>query len=195
MVEIGYYLDCEEHGPPDLIRNARMAEEGGFSHATIADHHPWTSAGGQSPFAGSGLGGFSQAISRMRIVTGVTCPTVRYHPALGAQMAATMGVMMPGRFTLAAGSGEYLNEHIYGDKWPPAPVRIETLAEAVGLIRTLWQGGMQDYHGWYYTVENAQIFTLPEESLPIAIASEGRSRRISAGGSETVWWTPPSTRR
>ncbi len=148
----------------------------------ISDHyHPWIGGQGESPFAWSVLGGIALATERIQIATGVTCPTVRHHPALVAQAAATVAVMLPDRFHLGVGSGENLNEHIYGDKWPPAPVRIEMLAEAVEIIRTLWQGGMQDYYGRYYTVENARIFTLPEESLPIAIASEGQKSADLAG--------------
>jgi hypothetical protein len=158
MVEIGYNLSSEEHSPLDLVCYARQAEEAGFSFASISDHyHPWIDAQGQSSFVWCTLGGISQVTSKMKITTGATCPTVRIHPAIIAQAAATVASMMPGRFTLALGSGENLNEHILGDRWPPATMRIDMLEEAVDVIRILWQGGMQDYHGYFYVVENARI--------------------------------------
>ncbi|HQD25622.1 MULTISPECIES: TIGR03557 family F420-dependent LLM class oxidoreductase [Methanoculleus] len=174
MVEIGYKLACEEHGPQDLVCNARMAEESGFTFAMISDHyHPWTNRQGESPFVWGVLGGISQVTADLQLITGVTCPTMRIHPGIIAQAAATAGTMMPGRFILGLGSGENLNEHIFNSYWPPARVRIEMLEEAVEVIRTLWKGGMQSYYGTFYTLENAQIFTLPEQLPPIYIASEG----------------------
>ncbi|WOX55444.1 MULTISPECIES: TIGR03557 family F420-dependent LLM class oxidoreductase [unclassified Methanoculleus] len=174
MVEIGYKLACEEHEPLDLVCNARQAEDAGFAFAMISDHyHPWTNRQGQSPFVWGVLGGISQVTADLRLVTGVTCPTMRIHPGIIAQAAATAAGMMPGRFILGLGSGENLNEHVFGDRWPPAPVRIEMLEEAVEVIRMLWKGGMQDYYGSFYTLENAQIFSLPEKVPPIYIASEG----------------------
>lgn len=174
MVEIGYKLACEEHGPGELVCNARQAEDTGFAFAMISDHyHPWTSRQGQSPFVWSVIGGISQVTATLPLATGVTCPTVRIHPGIIAQAAATAAMMMPGRFALGLGSGESLNEHIFGDPWPAAPIRIEMLEEAVEVIRLLWKGGMQDYYGAFYTLENAQVFSLPEEFPPIYIASEG----------------------
>ncbi len=182
MVEIGYKLASEEHGPLDLVCYARQAEDAGFSFAMISDHyHPWIGREGQSPFVWCTIGGISQVTAEMRIMTGVTCPTMRIHPAIIAQAAATAATMMPGRFVLGVGSGENLNEHILGDRWPPAPVRIEMLEEAVDVIRTLWKGGMQDYYGYFYTLENARIYTLPEEIPPIYIAAEGPISASAAG--------------
>jgi G6PDH family F420-dependent oxidoreductase len=157
MIEIGYKLCSEEHGPLDLIAYAKRAEEVGFNFAMISDHyHPWTDRQGESPFVWSVLGALAHATERLRIGTGVTCPTIRIHPAIIAQAAATVGAMMPGRFMLGLGSGENLNEHILGDRWPPADVRIEMLEEAVEVIGLLWQGGQQSHYGKYYTVENAR---------------------------------------
>ena len=174
MVEIGFKLASEVFGPQELINYAKHAEEAGFDFAAISDHyHPWLSQQGNSPFVWSTLGGISQVTENLDIMTGVTCPTIRQHPALVAQAAATIATLMPKRFILGVGSGENLNEHIYGDHWPPAPIRIEMLAEAVDVIRTLWQGGMQDYDGYYYHVENAQIYTLPEELPSIFMAADG----------------------
>jgi len=182
MVEIGFKLASELFGPRELISYAKHAEEAGFSFAGISDHyHPWISRQGNSPFVWSTLGGISQVTENLKLITSVTCPTTRQHPALVAQAAATVASMMPGRFNLGVGSGENLNEHIYGDHWPPAPVRIDMLAEAVDVIRTLWQGGMQDYDGCYYTVENAQIYTLPEELPQIFMAADGPIAATTAG--------------
>jgi len=174
MVEIGYKLSSEEHAPLDLVSYARQAEDAGFTFAMISDHyHPWTARQGESPFVWAVIGGISQVTADLRLLTGVTCPTFRIHPGIIAQAAATASAMMPGRFILGLGSGEYLNEHIFGDRWPAAPIRIEMLEEAVEIIRTLWKGGVQDYYGFFYTLENAEIFSLPEPLPPIYIASEG----------------------
>ncbi|MDQ4078987.1 MAG: TIGR03557 family F420-dependent LLM class oxidoreductase [Chloroflexota bacterium] len=182
MPEIGYALSSEEHRPNELVRNAKRAEEVGFTFATISDHyHPWIDKQGESPFVWATIGGIAQATERLRLSTGVTCPTVRIHPAIIAQAAATAAAMMPGRFMLGVGSGEALNEHILGDRWPPAPIRIEMLEEAVEVIRLLWRGGMQDHHGKHYTVENAQIYTLPNELPPILVAAAGPIAAETAG--------------
>ena len=174
MVEIGYKLSSEEHAPLDLVSCARQAEDAGFTFAMISDHyHPWTTRQGESPFVWAVIGGISQVTADLRLLTGVPCPTFRIHPGIIAQAAATAGAMMPGRFILGLGSGEYLNEHIFGDRWPAAPIRIEMLEEAVEIIRALWKGGVQDYYGFFYTLENAEIFSLPETLPPIYIASEG----------------------
>jgi G6PDH family F420-dependent oxidoreductase len=168
VIEIGYALSSEEHGPNDLVHLARRAEEVGFRFALISDHyHPWIDHQGHSPFAWSVLGGIAQATERLRVGTGVTCPTMRYHRALLAQMAATVGAMMPGRFFLGVGTGENLNEHILGARWPAAPERREMLAEAVAVLRLLWQGGEQSHRGRHYTVDHARIYDVPEPLPPI----------------------------
>ncbi|MBA2449378.1 MAG: TIGR03557 family F420-dependent LLM class oxidoreductase [Chloroflexi bacterium] len=182
MVEIGYKLSSEEHAPNDLIQHARRAEEVGFTFAMIADHyHPWVDRQGQAAFVWSILGAVAHATDRLRVGTGVTCPTVRVHPAIIAQAAATVEAMMPGRFMLGVGSRENLNEHILGDRWPPADVRLQMLEEAVEVIRLLWQGGSQDHHGRYYTVENARIYTLPDQPPPILVAANGPRAAELAG--------------
>ena len=182
MAEIGYALSSEEHAPNDLVRNARRAEEAGFTFALISDHyHPWIDRQGHSAFVWSVIGGIAQATERLRLGTGVTCPTTRIHPAIIAQAAATCAAMMPGRFFLGIGTGENLNEHILGDRWPPHDVRAEQLEEAVAVIRLLWQGGMQTHRGRYYTVENARVFTLPEEPPPIMVAAGGPQAADLAG--------------
>lgn len=182
MVEIGYTLSAEEHAPNVLVQLARRAEEVGFSFAMISDHfHPWVDAQGHSPFVWAVLGGIAGATERIRAGTGVTCPTIRIHPAIIAQAAATTAAMMPGRFMLGVGSGENLNEHILGDRWPQVDIRLEMLDEAVDVIRTLWQGGLQSYHGSYYDVENARIYTLPDELPPILVAASGEKSGTLAG--------------
>jgi len=173
MVSIGYFLSSEEFGPRELVRQAKWAEEAGFERLWISDHfHPWNGEQGQSSFVWSVIGALSE-VTRLPITTAVTCPTVRIHPAIIAQAAATAAVQCEGRFTLGVGSGEALNEHIFGDAWPPAPVRLEMLEEAVEVIRALHTGDEVDHHGKHYTVENARIYTLPEQPVPIYVSAFG----------------------
>ena len=174
MVELGYALSAEEHAPNDLVRFAVAAEQAGFTFALISDHfHPWLSRQGHSPFAWTVIGAIAHATQRLRLGTGVTCPTVRYHPAIIAQAAATAAVMLDGRFILGVGSGEALNEHILGDHWPEADERLEMLEEAVEVIRTLWQGGPRDHRGRHYRVEHARVYDLPQEPPPIVVSGFG----------------------
>jgi coenzyme F420-dependent glucose-6-phosphate dehydrogenase len=174
VVNIGYALSSEEHSPNDLVRNAQRAEEIGFSFAMISDHfHPWTDSQGQSPFVWSTIGGIAQATSKIRLGTAVTCPTVRIHPAIIAHAAATSAAMMPGRFFLGVGTGENLNEHILGDRWPAAAERRDMLAEAIEVMRMLWEGGFQNYSGVHYQVENARLYTLPDEPVEVMVAASG----------------------
>jgi coenzyme F420-dependent glucose-6-phosphate dehydrogenase len=182
VAAIGYSLSTEEHAPGDLVRYARRAEETGFAYAMISDHfHPWIDAQGNSGFVWSILGAIAQATERLPVGTGVTCPTMRYHPALVAQAAATVAVLMPGRFTLGVGTGEYLNEHILGDRWPPYRMRAAMLEEAVELIRTLWRGEWVTHDGEHYLVENAKLYTLPEQPPPIVVAAGGPRAADLAG--------------
>jgi G6PDH family F420-dependent oxidoreductase len=182
MAELGYAMSSEEHLPNDLVRHARGAEEAGFAFALISDHyHPWIDRQGQAPFVWSVLGGIAQATARLRVGTGVTCPTTRIHPAIIAQAAATVAAMMPGRFFLGVGTGENLNEHILGDRWPAHDLRLARLEEAVAVIRQLWQGGVQTHRGAHYTVEHARLYTLPEALPPIMIAASGPKAAALAG--------------
>jgi G6PDH family F420-dependent oxidoreductase len=182
MPEIGYALSSEEHRPGDLVRFAAAAEETGFRFALISDHfHPWSDAQGQSPFVWAVLGGIAQATDRLRVGTGVTCPTARIHPAIVAHAAATVADMMPGRFFLGVGSGENLNEHILGDVWPPVGVRLRMLEEAVALIRELWTGSLVTHDGEYYTLHTARLYTLPEQLPPIVVAASGPAAAELAG--------------
>jgi len=181
-MRLGYKLSSEEFGPRELVRLARRAEACGFEFALISDHyHPWIDRQGQSPFVWSALGALAEATERLVIGTGVTCPTIRIHPAIVAQAAATTAAMLPGRFFLGVGSGENLNEHILGDRWPPVDVRQEMLEEAVELMRQLWQGGYQDFHGLHYTVESARLYTRPDSPPPVVVAAAGPKAAALAG--------------
>lgn len=182
MAEIGYALSSEEHRPNDLIHYAKRAEETGFRFALISDHyHPWIDKQGHSSFVWSVLGGIAQATERLRVGTGVTCPTIRYHPAIIAQAAATVAAMMPNRFFFGVGSGENVNEHITGERWPPVDIRQEMLVEAIDVIRSLWEGGSQSYYGRFYTVEDARLYTLPDTPPPIFVAAGGENSAELAG--------------
>jgi G6PDH family F420-dependent oxidoreductase len=173
-MRIGYFLSSEEFGPRDLINQAKLAEESGFDGLWISDHlHPWNESQGHSAFVWSTIGAISQVTSKMKVTTAVTCPTIRIHPAIVAQAAATCAVLLEGRFALGVGSGEALNEHVFGDRWPPADERLEMLEEAIEVIRSLWQGGMQSHRGEHYRVENAQIYDLPKALPPILISGFG----------------------
>jgi coenzyme F420-dependent glucose-6-phosphate dehydrogenase len=171
-VELGYALSSEEHAPADLVRHARLAEEAGFQFGLVSDHiHPWTNRQGHSGFVWGVLGAIGQATDKFRIGTGVTCPLIRIHPAIVAHAAATTACLMPGRFFLGVGTGENLNEHVLGAKWPAPDERLEMLEEAVGLMRQLWQGDYQTHRGKHYTVENLRIFDVPDEGVEVAVAA------------------------
>src|SRR5438067_257134 len=182
MPELGYALSSEEHPPLELVAHARAAEEAGFTFALISDHyHPWVDAQGHSPFVWSAIGAISQATERLVLGTGVTCPTMRIHPAIVGQAAATSAALMPGRFFLGLGTGENLNEHILGDHWPVPDERLEMFEEAIEVIRLLWRGGYQTHRGKHYLVEQARLYTLPDESPPIAVAAaEPEAAKLAA---------------
>jgi G6PDH family F420-dependent oxidoreductase len=178
----GYKLSAEEFGPQDLVAHARRAEQAGFSFAAISDHfHPWTDEQGHSPFVWTALGAIAEATEDLEVLTGVTCPTIRIHPALVAQAAATTAALMPGRFSLGVGTGEALNEHITGRRWPSASVRRDMLSEAIDVIRGLWEGENFNHHGDHFTVENARLYTLPDEPPPLLVAAAGEQAIELAG--------------
>src|SRR3954451_8531034 len=146
-MRIGCFLSSEECAPLELVARARRAEQAGFHALWISDHfHPWIDEQGHSPFVWSVIGALSEATD-MRVTTGVTCPTTRIHPAIGPPAAATASVMLDGRFQLGVGSGEALNEHVVGARWPTVETRLEMLEEAVEVMRELWKGGSRDYLG------------------------------------------------
>jgi coenzyme F420-dependent glucose-6-phosphate dehydrogenase len=168
------HFRARSNGPLDLVENARHAEEAGFSFALVSDHfHPWIDTQGQSPFVWSVIGGIAVSTESLELGTGVTCPLIRVHPAIIAQAAATAATMMPARFFLGVGTGENLNEHVLGDRWPPALVRRVMLEEAVRLMRTLWSGELESFEGEHYRVENARIYTLPKEPIRVFVAAGG----------------------
>jgi coenzyme F420-dependent glucose-6-phosphate dehydrogenase len=172
MAEIGYALASEDWAPADLVHLARRAEESGFEYALISDHiHPWTDKQGNSAFVWSVIGAIAQATERIRVGTGVSCPLIRIHPAIVAHAAATCACLMPSRFFLGLGTGENLNEHVLGDRWPAPDERIEMLEEAIEVMRLLWQGGEQTHRGKHYTVDHCRIYNLPEEPIELAIAA------------------------
>ena len=181
-MDIGYALSSEEHRPLDLVRFAGRAEEVGFPFALISDHfHPWTDRQGQAPFVWSVVGAIAATTERIELGTGVTCPLIRMHPALVAQAAATAASLMPGRFFLGVGTGENLNEHILADRWPSTRERRQMLEEAVGLMRKLWEGELTSWKGDWYHVENARIYTLPEEPVRVFVAAGGAEAAELAG--------------
>jgi G6PDH family F420-dependent oxidoreductase len=173
VTRYGYFLSSEEYDPADLVRQARLAEQAGFEALWISDHfHPWLDEQGESSFVWSVIGAISQVTS-LPITTAVTCPIMRMHPALVAQAAATSGLLTGGRFALGLGSGEALNEHIVGQRWPSATERLEMLEEAVDLIRELYNGKLVNHRGRYFTAENARLYSVPDQPPPIYISGFG----------------------
>ena len=182
MTDIGLNLASEAHGPNELIDYAGRAEDAGFDFAVVSDHfHPWIGKQGDSPLVWSTLGGIARETETLRVGTAVTCPTVRTHPAVVAQASATAAAMLDGRFFLGVGTGENLNEHVTGERWPEHEVRLEMLEEAVDVIRELWTGENVSHHGEHYTVENAKLFTLPEESPDVIVSGLGPKTAAAAG--------------
>jgi G6PDH family F420-dependent oxidoreductase len=173
-MQIGYKLAAEAFDPKELIRQAVRAERAGFDFVEISDHyHPWLDVQGHSPFAWTVLGAIAAKTETLGLATGVTCPTVRYHPAIIAQAAATLALVSDGRFTLGIGAGERLNEHIVGKGFPGVHERQAMLREALEIIRLLWKGGYQNYDGRYLRLEDARVFDLPEQLPVIAVAAGG----------------------
>jgi G6PDH family F420-dependent oxidoreductase len=173
MGPFGIFLSCEEHGPRQILTEAQQAADSGFDSLLVSDHfHPWTDEQGESPFVWSVIGAIASTTS-LQVTTGVTCPTIRIHPAIIAQAAATSQLLLQGRFRLGVGSGEALNEHILGDTWPPASTRLDMLEESVEVLRKLWAGGTVTHHGPHYRVENARIYSLPAAPPPVIVSGFG----------------------
>jgi G6PDH family F420-dependent oxidoreductase len=192
-MELGFALSSEDHPPNELVRQAQIAERAGFTFALVSDHfHPWVAEQGHSPFVWSTLGGIAQATEKIRLGTGVTCPLIRIHPAIVAQAAATVAAMMPGRFFLGVGTGENLNEHVTGARWPLAGERLEMLEEAVEVIRKLWSGDEITHRGEHYTVEQARLYTLPDEPPEIYVAaSKPQSAELAGRVGDALVSTAP----
>jgi G6PDH family F420-dependent oxidoreductase len=173
-MKLGFFLSCEEYGPRELVEQAKAAEQAGFHALWISDHyHPWNHEQGQSPFVWSVIGALAGAGVGLPVTTAVTCPTMRVHPAVVAQAAATSAVLLEGRFQLGVGTGEALNEHIFGDTWPEADTRIEMLEEAIDVMRALWTGDTVSHRGQHYRVEHAKLFTVPDEAPPVLVSGFG----------------------
>lgn len=182
MIEIGYKLMAEEHGPAALVRNTARAEQAGFDFAAISDHFfPWLDEQGHSPFAWTVLGAAAQATNHIGLMTAVTCPIMRYHPAIVAQGAATMAVLSGGRFILGLGAGERLNEHVVGAGWPGIGERHERLSEAYDIVRGLLEGSLTNFRGEYFRLDNARLFDRPDRAPPIVGAAGGPEAARLAG--------------
>ena len=176
MTRFGYTLMTEQSGPRELVRYAQAAEDRGFDLLVSSDHYsPWLESQGHSPYAWTLLGAVAQATERVELMTYVTCPTMRYHPAVVAQSSATLQILAEGRFILGLGSGERLNEHTIGEGWPGADVRQDMLAEAIEVIRKLHEGGLVTHRGEFFDVDTARVWDLPEHGVPIATAVSGEA--------------------
>ncbi|MFJ2745176.1 LLM class F420-dependent oxidoreductase [Streptomyces sp. NPDC087440] len=193
MVQIGYTMMTEQAGPRTLVDDVVAAERAGFDFSVTSDHYsPWLDSQGHAPYAWSVLGAAAQATERIPLMTYVTCPTVRYHPAVIAQKAATMQLLSEGRFRLGLGSGENLNEHVVGTGWPSAGVRLEMLEEAVEIIRALFGGDNVNHRGTHFDVANAKLWDLPDELPPIGVAVSGeRSCELAGRLADLVIATEP----
>ena len=192
-MNIGFKLFAEAFDPNELVRQAVKAEAAGFDFVEISDHyHPWLESHGHSPFAWSVLANIAAKTENLRLATGVTCPSIRYHPAIVAQAAATTQILSDGRFTLGVGAGERLNEHVVGEGWPEVGNRHRMFREALEIIRNLWDGGYQSYRGDYLAVEDARVFDLPDELPPIVVAGGGpQAARIAAELGDGLFATDP----
>ncbi|MCG5432836.1 LLM class F420-dependent oxidoreductase [Mycobacterium sp. MYCO198283] len=174
MTRFGYTLMTEQSGPKQLVSYAVSAEQRGFDFAVSSDHFsPWLATQGHAPNAWTTLGAVAHATERLELFTYVTCPTMRYHPAIVAQQAATLQILADGRFTLGLGSGENLNEHVVGRGWPTAVRRQDMLREAIQIIRELFTGELVDWKGEYFEVDSARLWDLPETPVAIAAAVSG----------------------
>jgi G6PDH family F420-dependent oxidoreductase len=194
MLKLGYKLMSEEHGPKELAKNAERAERAGFDFAAISDHFfPWLEEQGHSPFAWSVLGAIASTTERLGLMTAVTCPSMRYHPAIIAQAAATLGILSDNRFTLGVGSGERLNEHVVGLGWPGIAERHERLAEAIDIIQGLLSDELVDYRGKYLQLDTARLYDRPSKKPLVVVAAGGpQAARLAAEKGDGLMTTDPS---
>ncbi len=192
-VRLGFTLSSEEFDANALVEQAARAEEAGFDFLSVSDHfHPWVSAQGESPFVWSTLGGVAAVTDDIEVGVGVTAPIMRIHPVNVAHATATVADMFDGRFTVGVGTGELLNEHVTGEHWPEHAVRLEMLEEAVEVIRKLWDGGQTSHHGEFYDVQNARLFTLPDETPPHCVSAFGpRAAAAAADFGDGLWSVGP----
>ncbi|HEU4749525.1 MAG TPA: TIGR03557 family F420-dependent LLM class oxidoreductase [Acidimicrobiia bacterium] len=189
-MKFGLTVSSEEHAPWRMVEIACLAEEAGFDFISVSDHyHPWVSAQGHSPFVWTVLGAIA-ASTRIDVGVGVTCPTMRIHPAILAQAVATTAAMMEGRFVWGVGTGEALNEHVLGDPWPPHEIRAEMLEEAVGVIRRLWAEESVTHYGSYYTVKDARVLDRPDGEIPVIVSAFGsKAAQLAASIGDGLWIT------
>ena len=194
-MRFGYTCSSEEFEASDLVRHAALAEDVGFEFVSVSDHyHPWTRSQGHSPFVWATVGGIAAVTRRIGIGTGVTCPLIRIHPAIIAQAAATAAELSDGRFFLGVGTGEALNEHVTGDRWPPIDLRRDMLVEAIGIMRRLWTGETVDHQGEFYVVENARLFSAPDTPPAIIAAASGeQAAKLAGEHADGLWATSPSS--
>ena len=192
-VQFGLTLSSEEHPPRRLADLAVLAESQEFDFVSISDHyHPWIDEQGHAPFVWSVLGAIAARTDRIQVGVGVTCPTVRIHPAVLAQATATCAHLLEGRFVWGVGSGEALNEHILGDRWPPADLRLSMLEEAIEVVRRLWTGDEVTFRGDHYVVENARIYDPPDVTPPIIVSAFGpKATEVAARTGDGLWVTSP----
>jgi coenzyme F420-dependent glucose-6-phosphate dehydrogenase len=191
----GLTVSSEEHPPQRMVDIARLAEEAAFDFISVSDHyHPWVSAQGHSPFLWSVLGAISVATSEIEVGVGVTCPIMRIHPAILAQAVATTDQLCDGRLVWGVGTGEALNEHILGDRWPPHPIRAEMLDEAIEIVRRLWAEESVTHYGQHYTVEDARILDKPRDgAVPIIVSAFGENAaELAASSGDGLWVTGPA---
>ncbi|MGL5928295.1 MAG: TIGR03557 family F420-dependent LLM class oxidoreductase, partial [Dermatophilaceae bacterium] len=175
MTRFGFTLMGEQSSPRDLVDHAVRAEEVGFDLLVASDHYsPWLTEQGHAPYTWTVLGAVAHATERVELMTYVTCPTMRYHPAVVAQKAATLQLLAEGRFILGLGSGENLNEHVVGGGWPGLDTRQEMLAEAVDVIRQLLTGELVTYRGEHFEFDSARLWDVPPQGLEIGVALSGR---------------------
>lgn len=187
MTSFGYTMMCEQSRPDQLVRDVVAAEEAGFDFSVISDHYqPWLESQGHAGYAWAILGAAAQATQRIPLMTYVTCPTLRYHPAVVAQKAATVQILSGGRFRLGLGAGENLNEHVVGKRWPSPGIRHEMLAEGVDIISALFDGGNVNYRGKHFDVESAQLWDLPDTRVPVGIAVSGQASCRLAGSKADI---------
>jgi G6PDH family F420-dependent oxidoreductase len=186
--EFGYTMMCEQSRADRLVSDVRLAEQAGFDFSVISDHYqPWLAAQGHSPYAWTVLGAVAQATERIPLMTYVTCPILRYHPAVVAQKAATVQILSGNRFRLGLGAGENLNEHVVGKRWPSVGVRHEMLSEAIEVIAALFDGDdTVNFRGRHFDVESARLWDLPDERVPIGVAVSGPASCRLAGAKADV---------
>jgi G6PDH family F420-dependent oxidoreductase len=197
MTRFGYTMMCEQSPPDALVRDLVAAERAGFDFSVISDHYqPWLASQGHSPYAWAVLGAAAQATERIPLMSFVTCPTLRYHPAVIAQKAATVQILSGNRFRLGLGAGESLNEHVVGKRWPAVRERHEMLSEAIDVIAALFdEEGPVNHRGRHFKVDSARLWDRPAERVPIGVAVSGGDSCRLAGAKADLMIATDAERR